>query len=192
MASTTGHNPVVPGTPRVISPSPTPSDGRHALSPSASYSGPTTRSSTAASKQSTPSTIDEDEDARSDDESRARTRSRSPIVRGSGSDRRRSSGITTIKSSKAEMSSSQKKKPAKIPVAQNGSSTAAKDHLSPSSANGRGVGPGSYWRELSRSPSPLGLIPIHRHWRSLVSRHPPCLHSLTTPPAHDVSPDPPP
>jgi len=28
-----------------------------------------------------------------------------------------------------------------------------------------------YWRALSRSPSPLGLIPIHREWRSFIHRH---------------------
>jgi diacylglycerol kinase (CTP) len=27
------------------------------------------------------------------------------------------------------------------------------------------------WRDFSRSPSPIGLIPIHRHWRSFVHRH---------------------
>jgi diacylglycerol kinase (CTP) len=41
-------------------------------------------------------------------------------------------------------------------------------HLSPKSAGGMGS---SYWRNLSRSPSPLGLIPLHRHWRSFIHRH---------------------
>lgn len=36
-------------------------------------------------------------------------------------------------------------------------------HLSPQAANK------NYWREMSRSPSPLGLIPIHQKWRSFVS-----------------------
>ena len=35
-------------------------------------------------------------------------------------------------------------------------------HLSPAAANK------NYWREMSRSPSPLGLIPIHQKWRSFV------------------------
>ena len=35
-------------------------------------------------------------------------------------------------------------------------------HLSPAQANK------NYWREMSRSPSPLGLIPIHQEWRSFV------------------------
>jgi diacylglycerol kinase (CTP) len=41
-------------------------------------------------------------------------------------------------------------------------------HLSPAQANK------NYWREMSRSPSPLGLIPIHQKWRSFV-RHCPCI-----------------
>ncbi|KAI5238521.1 hypothetical protein E4T42_08948 [Aureobasidium subglaciale] len=40
-------------------------------------------------------------------------------------------------------------------------------HLDPSSA---GMGK-TYWRNLSRSPSPLGLIPLHREWRSFIHRH---------------------
>jgi diacylglycerol kinase (CTP) len=43
----------------------------------------------------------------------------------------------------------------------------ANGHLSPSSAARTGWS----WRDLSRSPSPLGLIPIHRQWRSFVHRH---------------------
>jgi diacylglycerol kinase (CTP) len=38
-------------------------------------------------------------------------------------------------------------------------------HLSPAAANK------NYWREMSRSPSPLGLIPIHQKWRSFIHRH---------------------
>lgn len=40
-------------------------------------------------------------------------------------------------------------------------------HLSPASASPRGWS----WRDISRSPSPLGLILIHRHWRSFVHKH---------------------
>lgn len=28
-----------------------------------------------------------------------------------------------------------------------------------------------HWRDLSRSPSPLGLIPLHRHYRTFIHRH---------------------
>lgn len=47
-------------------------------------------------------------------------------------------------------------------------------HLSPAAANK------NYWREMSRSPSPLGLIPIHQKWRSFVSFT--CQFFLQTPP----------
>lgn len=43
---------------------------------------------------------------------------------------------------------------------------AANEHLSPQSAN-----KSWNWRDLSRSPSPLGLIPIHRRFRVFVHRH---------------------
>lgn len=42
--------------------------------------------------------------------------------------------------------------------------------LSPESAYPQGFG-SAYWRNLSRSPSPLGLIPIHREWRAFVHKH---------------------
>ncbi|KAL8939663.1 MAG: hypothetical protein Q9216_003239 [Gyalolechia sp. 2 TL-2023] len=41
-------------------------------------------------------------------------------------------------------------------------------HLSPSSAESSAS---SYWRTFSRSPSPLGLIPIHRSFRTFIHRH---------------------
>ena len=49
-------------------------------------------------------------------------------------------------------------------------------HLSPSSAANTPTtsifGGGAWsWRDFSRSPSPLGLIPIHRHWRTFVHKH---------------------
>jgi hypothetical protein len=56
----------------------------------------------------------------------------------------------------------------------NGSSNG---YLSPAQANK------NYWREMSRSPSPLGLIPIHQEWRSFVRLpHSPrlCIVILTT------------
>lgn len=42
--------------------------------------------------------------------------------------------------------------------------------LSPESAYPRGFG-AAYWRNLSRSPSPLGLIPIHANWRKFIHKH---------------------
>lgn len=46
----------------------------------------------------------------------------------------------------------------------------ANGFLSPESAYPRGFG-SAYWRNLSRSPSPLGLIPIHRDWRKFIHKH---------------------
>ncbi|KAI6857350.1 hypothetical protein KC318_g22134, partial [Hortaea werneckii] len=52
----------------------------------------------------------------------------------------------------------------------NGDQAAPNGFLSPASAYPQGYG-SSYWRNLSRSPSPLGLIPIHREWRAFVHKH---------------------
>jgi diacylglycerol kinase (CTP) len=130
----------IPATPRVISPSPTPSESGD--NPG-SYFAPITRS--AAKRATSPTAIKEEQDSDSDLEKRARTRSRSPH---SALKRRRPSGLIP----------QQKTEP---PVTNNVSN----GHLSPAAAASY------YWRELSRSPSPLGLIPIHRHWRSFIHRH---------------------
>lgn len=138
----------VPNIPRVISPSPTPSE---AGSGRDGYFGPVTRSSTRKSKQrvTSPPAIDEDSSG-SDPEKRARARSRSPILEG-GFGRRRMSGLTTRRQVNGSL-----KKDLTLP---NGT---VNGHLSPAAANK------NYWREMSRSPSPLGLIPIHQKWRSFV------------------------
>lgn len=58
-------------------------------------------------------------------------------------------------------------RPSIIPGPSNGKGKAANNgHLSPTSAS-----PGWNWGDISRSPSPLGLIPIHRQWRTFVHRH---------------------
>ena len=137
----------VPHTPRVISPSPTPSE----LSGRDGYFGPTTRSAARKQRVQSPMPIDEDSSG-SDPEKRARARSRSPILAGR---RRRMSGLTA----KRNMNGSSKAKKADLALP-NGT---VNGHLSPQSANK------NYWREMSRSPSPLGLIPIHQKWRSFVS-----------------------
>ncbi|KAL6707733.1 Diacylglycerol kinase [Coniothyrium glycines] len=140
----------IPSTPRVISPSPTPSE---AGSTKDGYFGPVTRSSTRKSKQrvTSPPPIDEDSSG-SDPDKRARARSRSPVLE-SGLGRRRLSGLT----SRRQMNGTARKDLALT----NG----ANGHLSPAAANK------NYWREMSRSPSPLGLIPIHQKWRSFIHRH---------------------
>lgn len=134
----------VPQTPRVISPSPTPSEA----SARDGYFGPVTRSAARKSRRApSPPQIDEDSSS-SDLEKRARARSRSPTLEGR---RRRMSGLTSMKKLNG------KKGELTLP---NGT---VNGHLSPQAANK------NYWREMSRSPSPLGLIPIHQKWRSFVS-----------------------
>lgn len=142
----------IPSTPRVISPSPTPSE---VGSGKDGYFGPVTRSSTRKNKQNnrlqSPPPIDEDSSG-SDPEKRARTRSRSPILESGGvGSRRRMSGLT----SRRQLNAMKKG----LELTPNGTSNG---HLSPAQANK------NYWREMSRSPSPLGLIPIHQEWRKFV------------------------
>lgn len=149
----------IPATPRVISPSPTPSE----VDDRESYFGPVTRSA-ARKRLATPALVEEELD---EDESpelrRARTRSRSPM------DTRKLGRLTSKKPTKSTNGH--------IPVASapltNGAIAPAPEksvngHLSPPT-------PGTYtgwsWRDFSRSPSPLGLIPIHRHWRTFVHKH---------------------
>jgi diacylglycerol kinase (CTP) len=145
----------IPSTPRVISPSPTPSE---VGSGKDGYFGPVTRSSTRKNKQNgvqSPPPIDEDSSG-SDPEKRARARSRSPILESGGvGGRRRMSGLT----SRRQLNGMKKS----LELTPNGTSNG---HLSPAQANK------NYWREMSRSPSPLGLIPIHQKWRSFVRRIP--------------------
>ncbi|KAL1842427.1 hypothetical protein VTJ49DRAFT_5275 [Mycothermus thermophilus] len=158
----------VPATPRVISPSPDP-DGSGPEQSSSSYSGPMTRSARrrlANLPQPALDEIDEDNSAASDvDPSRARTRSRSPVdprtlrrkpaspaANGADSSAPKTNGHLTAKPSTSTVPNGQ--------------------HLSPHDA-GASLTPNGVWswRDLSRSPSPLGLIPIHRRWRAFVHRH---------------------
>ena len=99
--------------------------------------------------------------------SRARSRSRSPQLERRPT-RQVNGGIT--KSSKA---SGMPPTPATIRRKQkqdNLKPPQANGFLSPDSAYPRGFG-SAYWRNLSRSPSPLGLIPIHREWRAFIHKH---------------------
>lgn len=136
----------IPHTPRVISPSPTPSE---AGSGKDGYFPPVTRASARKNKLQSPPPIEEDSSG-SDPEKRARTRSRDPTLEG-GMGRRRVSGLISRRQQNGVV-----KKDLTLP---NGTSNG---HLSPAAANK------NYWREMSRSPSPLGLIPIHQEWRSFV------------------------
>ncbi|CAK7203712.1 Diacylglycerol kinase [Sporothrix eucalyptigena] len=188
----------IPATPRVISPSPTPSErlaSQDQLDGEASYNGPMTRS--ARKRLSTPQPVEEesyDEDenekkqtgasrgagkgankaaaAESSDSSgselrRARTRSRSPIIT------RRLGELTPAKAASGSSKTGSSSKSSKGTAATNGktSETQKNGHLRPPPLNGIATAGGWSWRDFSRSPSPLGLIPIHRHWRSFVHKH---------------------
>ena len=161
----------VPATPRVISPTPTPSRGGR--DPADEYFGPVTRS-VARRRVKSPSADDDDDDGERQNGAavRAQTRSRSPEPDGRS---RRRGGLFRGKSDGAAGAANERlarkdKEPSSssstTPATANGAT--ANGHLKPSSAGGRGYGS---WRDISRSPSPLGLIPIHRHWRSFVHRH---------------------
>ncbi|EEH08504.1 conserved hypothetical protein [Histoplasma capsulatum G186AR] len=154
----------VPATPRVTSPSPTPSDRSIAENVE---SRRVTRSVSARQHLSSPPSIseenkkqnerDEESSPDSNTDRLARTRSRSPTGLSPDKARRRITGLTPVNGasitgiSKAEHLSN-----GYVP---------ANGHLSPySSLQNR-------WRDFSRSPSPLGLIPLHRHYRTFIHRH---------------------
>ncbi|KAF2716969.1 hypothetical protein K431DRAFT_288975 [Polychaeton citri CBS 116435] len=175
----------IPGTPRVISPSPTLSEI------GSEKGGYFTRSKAkgtvdpiAEQNQDVIEEEQQDEVVEEDPElSRARSRSRSPQL-----ERRISAGVTgkmngiaavrakdgLPPSAGAVQAKPRKRKsmvePSKPIV--NDASARPKENgfLSPASADPLGFG-SSYWRNLSRSPSPLGLIPIHREWRAFVHKH---------------------
>ncbi|KAM0718746.1 hypothetical protein Q7P37_005817 [Cladosporium fusiforme] len=160
----------VPATPRVISPSPTPSD-RNASKDG--YFAPDTRSKTSRVGSVDPIEEQDDDDRANASEedpelSRARTRSRSPHIERHPT-RHLNGSVHASTAGGAPTAASRKKKPDPIPKPPNGSTS--NGFLSPADAY-RDFGFGSsYWRNLSRSPSPLGLIPIHREWRAFVHKH---------------------
>ncbi|CAM1509079.1 Fc.00g028180.m01.CDS01 [Cosmosporella sp. VM-42] len=148
----------VPGTPRVTSPSPTPSelDARD-------YSGPVTRSA-ARRRTPTPQPLDEEsEGSNSPELRRARTRSRSPID--SRTVQRMTRRTSTASKAKKTVAAAPKEE---VVAATNGKASATNGHLAPPQPTTQF---GWTWRDFSRSPSPLGLIPIHRHWRTFVHKH---------------------
>lgn len=150
--------PRVPATPRVISPSPTPSEIQESASQD-SYYGPTTRSATRRRKAA-PQLVEEldDEGLGHLELRRSRTRSRSPI------DTRRVAPLTSTKSLRRTKTQD---RIAEEPDTANGKVPEANGHLAVPTITPTGWS----WRDFSRSPSPLGLIPIHRHWRNFVHRH---------------------
>ena len=150
----------VPGTPRVISPSPTPSEqGRRDYFASAK------------GRLSSQEPITEESDVLEDPElARARARSRSPQLQKRFSARMNGANGAGVSGVDGASSSSRltRRKPDALPLNEpEGDSD--KSLLSPASA-ALGLGR-EYWRTLSRSPSPLGLIPIHREWRTFIHKH---------------------
>ena len=140
----------IPGTPRVTSPTPPPADPSRNRD---SYFAPIARSVTARRNRSPDAISEEASSSDSSLEQRARARSRSPKTAAKHS-------RTFTQASTSAASSSEKPSAPGL--------SALNGYLSPTSA---APASSSYWRNLSRSPSPLGLIPIHKHWRSLVHRH---------------------
>ena len=167
----------VPATPRIISPTPTPSRGGR--DPADGYFGPVTRS-VARRRVKSPSPGDDDDDDERQNGAAVRAQTRSRSSESDGRSRRRG-GLFRGKSDggggsgAAGTTNERLARKGKEPSSSSSSTTPAmangasvNGHLKPSSADGRGCGS---WRGISRSPSPLGLIPIHRHWRSFVHRH---------------------
>lgn len=167
----------IPSTPRVISPSPTPSESSEHTTSDGYFTRSVARKARTKSPQ--PEPIHEDtkendgEGSDSSLEKRARTRSRSPIlmpVEGTlpngSTKRRRLSGLTT-RTSSGVIKKSEPLPTKHVHGAANGNAIPPQTngHLSPYSQIKKS------WREFSRSPSPLGLIPLHRHYRYLIHKH---------------------
>jgi len=148
----------IPATPRVISPSPTPSD-------QSAKDGSFTRS--ISPRLGSPEAISEESEPVDADLLRARSKSRSPApIRRSP---RRTSGGKTDHPAPTSIRRTGSHR--KSDHATKSASTASKrknsdGHLKPTLGFGA-----EYWRQLSRSPSPLGLIPIHRDWRIFIHKH---------------------
>ncbi|RAH85353.1 hypothetical protein BO86DRAFT_386309 [Aspergillus japonicus CBS 114.51] len=143
----TNHD-AIPETPRVISPSPTPSDPR---SSSRDYFGPTTRS--AARRQQRLGEVVEETNGDADATlKRSRARSRSPPSPESARKRKRKSN--------PKLPAGKVKSPTT-----NGHAASNNGYLSPL------LRPSGAWESISRSPSPLGLIPLHSRYRSFIHRH---------------------
>ncbi|KAI0376403.1 hypothetical protein F5Y04DRAFT_273763 [Hypomontagnella monticulosa] len=153
--------PVIPAPPRVISPSPSPSESLETSQES--YNGPITRS--AARRRQTgdialQQPLHENTDEESDPElRRARTRSRSPMKT------RKIGALTPARTTRASKSKTKEEHDIKVEVKEE--PEIANGHLAPPTPAASGWD----WRDFSRSPSPLGLIPIHRHFKIFIHKH---------------------
>ncbi|KAG5975209.1 hypothetical protein E4U55_007792 [Claviceps digitariae] len=166
----------VPETPRVISPSPTPSE--HGVE----YAAPTTRSAARRKMALSQHSLAEEQGEEGEEENaldgddvddvdddapgsarRSRTRSRSPIDSATLARLTSSSNTNLMPNT---LTSKQATSTDKESTNTNGKAAAENGHLAPPQLSS-----GWSWRDFSRSPSPLGLIPIHRHWRTFVHKH---------------------
>ncbi|KAG5929836.1 hypothetical protein E4U42_004356 [Claviceps africana] len=167
----------IPGTPRVISPSPTPSE--HGVE----YAAPTTRSAARRQMALAQHSLEEKEVEDEDDDTenalegdhvgdgspgavrRSRTRSRSPLG-SAGLARMTSSSNTNLNTNPSTCKqAASTSTDHKITSTATDKAVPVNGHLAPPQPSGWS------WRDFSRSPSPLGLIPIHRHWRTFVHKH---------------------
>ncbi|KAI1381226.1 hypothetical protein F4677DRAFT_119628 [Hypoxylon crocopeplum] len=155
--------PIIPAPPRVISPSPTPSENPDDSQDS--YLGPVTRSAARrrqANGDALQQPLHESVDEESDPElRRARTRSRSPVKT------RKVSGLTSAKSGRVSKSKQKAKEEATEKEVTGKEKETSNGHLAPPTPGASGWD----WRDFSRSPSPLGLIPIHRHFKIFIHKH---------------------
>ncbi|KAK7611576.1 hypothetical protein JOL62DRAFT_591916 [Phyllosticta paracitricarpa] len=145
----------VPRTPRVISPSPTPSDSN--MQSSGYFTRSAARRVNTGQPPPTPpiNEVDDQSSSGSDELGRRpRARSRSPM--------KKRPAVKPLTKQDGTVSTKPRNKDSL--AAPNGYSNG---HLSPNDAQSNK----EYWRSLSRSPSPLGLIPIHQEWRSFIHRH---------------------
>nr|POE53584.1 ctp-dependent diacylglycerol kinase 1 [Quercus suber] len=156
----------IPATPQVIAASPTPSDagGRDG------YFAPNARAG-AGQQDQTPSITEHENSQHDPDFDRARSRSRSPqLSRKAVKQIRMNGSVATGAETGSGLASRRLVEPNIDTKLASGSTN---NLLSPDSAlqpEQRGFG-ASYWRNLSRSPSPFGLIPIHREWRTFIHKH---------------------
>ncbi|OJJ78486.1 diacylglycerol/polyprenol kinase family protein [Aspergillus glaucus CBS 516.65] len=133
----------VPETPRVISPTPTSPEGSRSRE---DYFGPTTRS--AARRQRQTGVPEKKADENDSTSKRTRTRSRNSTPPNGTARQRKPTPITPAKKGEVEA---------------NGKTN---DYLSPLSKVQQGLHDVS-----SRSPSPLGIIPLHSRYRNFIHRH---------------------
>ncbi|KAI0392475.1 cytidylyltransferase [Xylariaceae sp. FL0594] len=166
-----------PRTPRIISPSPTPSDSNESSQNIGDdYLGPVTRSSARRRQAGNilpRHPILEKPDEESDSEvRRARARSRSPrkARQVDGPSRDKADDKHTTEPRPASSTDQPQPTAADTKTFTNGVTTSADGLLAPPSLAANAA-TGWNWRDFSRSPSPFGLIPIHRHFQTLIHRH---------------------